>query len=104
MEGAVRLDWIEDIVAVLDAGSISGGAARRNVSQPAFSRRLRTAEEALGVALFDRGARPATARPGVAELGPRLRAAAREIRQLRVELRLAAGRRPRASSSPRSTR
>lgn len=91
MEDAVRLDWIEDIVAVLDAGSISGGAARRNVSQPAFSRRLRAAEEALGVALFDRGARPATARPGVAELGPRLRAAAREIRQLRVELRLAAG-------------
>ena len=84
----MRLDWIEDIVAVLDAGSISGGAARRNVSQPAFSRCLRTAEEALGVA----------------ELGPRLRAAAREIRQLRVELRLAAGRRPRASSSPRSTR
>ena len=88
----MRLDWIEDIVAVLDAGSISGGAMRRNVSQPAFSRRLRAAEEALGVRLFDRGARPAAAHPGVAELGPRLRAAAQEIRQLKVELRLAAGR------------
>ena len=88
----MRLDWIEDIIAVLDAGSIGKGAARRHVSQPAFSRRLRAVEEALGVELFDRQGRPAVARPGVAELGPRLRAAAQEIRQLRVDLRLAAGR------------
>ena len=88
----MRLDWLEDIVAVLDAGSISEAAARRHVSQPAFSRRLRAAEEALGAELFDRTARPARARPGVDALGPRLRAAAQEIRQLRVELRLAAGR------------
>ena len=87
----MRLDWIEDVSAVLEAGSISGGAARRNVSQPAFSRRLRAAEEALGARLFDRTARPARARPGVVALAPRLRAAAREIRQLKVELRLAAG-------------
>ena len=87
----MRLDWLEDIVAVLDAGSISEAAARRHVSQPAFSRRLRAAEEALGVELFDRSARPARARPGVEDLGPRLRAAAQEVRQLRVELRLAAG-------------
>ncbi|MEO0937184.1 MAG: LysR family transcriptional regulator [Pseudomonadota bacterium] len=86
----MRLDWLEDLVAVLETGSLTEAARHRNVSQPAFSRRLRAAEEALGTELIDRGSKPARLRPGIAALAPRLRSAAAEIRQLRVDLRLAA--------------
>ena len=86
----MRLDWLEDLVAVLESGSLTDAARSRNVSQPAFSRRLRAAEDALGTQLIDRGAKPARLRPGIEALAPRLRSAASEIRQLRVDLRLAA--------------
>ncbi|MGR3504009.1 LysR family transcriptional regulator [Pseudaestuariivita sp.] len=86
----MRVDWLEDIVAVLEAGSLTDAARRRNVSQPAFSRRLRAAEDALGTQLIDRSTKPARLRPGLEALAPRLRSAASEIRQLRVDLRLAA--------------
>lgn len=86
----MRLDWLEDLVAVLETGSLTQAARSRNVSQPAFSRRLRAAEEALGTDLIDRGSKPARLRPGIEALAPRLRSAAAEVRQLRVDLRLAA--------------
>lgn len=86
----MRLDWLDDLVAVLEAHSLTEAAHRRNISQPALSRRIRAAEEALGCTLLDRSQKPARLRPGVASLAPRLRNAAAEIRQLRVDLRLAA--------------
>lgn len=86
----MRLDWLEDLVALLESGSLTDAARRRNVSQPAFSRRIRAAEEALGSVLLDRSLKPARLRPGVEALAPRIRAAAAELRQLRVDLRLAA--------------
>ncbi len=86
----MRLDWLEDIVALLEADTLTEAAQRRNISQPAFSRRLRAAEEALGVSLLDRSVKPVRLRPGILALGPRLSAAAGDIRQLRVDLRLAA--------------
>ena len=86
----MRLDWLEDLVAVLETGSLTEAARSRNVSQPAFSRRLRAAEDALGTELIDRTSKPARLRPGIEALAPRLRTAAAEIRQLRVDLRLAA--------------
>ncbi len=86
----MRLDWLEDLVALLDCGSITAAAKARNVSQPAFSRRIKMAEDALGCTLLDRGQKPARLLPTVAVMAPRLRSAAIEIRQLRVDLRLAA--------------
>ncbi|MEM6728704.1 MAG: LysR family transcriptional regulator, partial [Pseudomonadota bacterium] len=86
----MRLDWLEDLVAILESTSLTEAAHRRNVSQPALTRRIRAAEDALGVTLLDRSHKPARLRPGVAALAPRLRSAAVDIRQLRVDLRLAA--------------
>jgi len=45
---------LEDFLAVLDEGGFSRAADRRAVSQPAFSRRIRTLEEWVGAPLFDR--------------------------------------------------
>ena len=59
----MRLEWIEDILAVAENGSFQMACEKRNVSQPAFSRRIRQIEQALGVTLFDRSTRPARLAP-----------------------------------------
>ncbi|MBO6854138.1 MAG: LysR family transcriptional regulator, partial [Marivivens sp.] len=35
-------DWIDDILAVIDAGSFAAASARRNITQSAFTRRIRS--------------------------------------------------------------
>jgi LysR family transcriptional regulator, hypochlorite-specific transcription factor HypT len=54
----MRLEWLEDIVAVIETGSFNAAAARRNVTQPAFSRRIRAIEDYIGTELFDRDRKP----------------------------------------------
>lgn len=59
----MRSEWVEDILAILRAGSFSAAAELRHVSQPAFSRRVRLIEEHVAVELLDRSSRPARLRP-----------------------------------------
>lgn len=51
----MKLIWLEDFLALVQAGSFSRAAALRNITQPAFSRRIRMLEEWLGAELVDRG-------------------------------------------------
>lgn len=83
----MRLEWIEDILAVAEHGSFQAACLKRNVSQPAFSRRIRQIEEALGVALFDRTARPARLAPHVTEQLERMRELSARLRDLSLALR-----------------
>ena len=87
----MRLEWIEDILAVLDSGSLARAAERRLLTQSAFTRRVRLIEENLGATLFDRSKKPVTLLPDVARLEPDLRRAAADLRRLRDRLRVAAG-------------
>ena len=48
------LIWLEDFIAVAEEGGFSRAAERRNVTQPALSRRIKSLEEWLGTALFER--------------------------------------------------
>ncbi|WKE64319.1 LysR substrate-binding domain-containing protein [Gallaecimonas kandeliae] len=50
--------WLEDFMALASCRSFSQAAGRRHVTQPAFSRRIRALEQALGVTLVDRSAVP----------------------------------------------
>ena len=88
----MRLEWIEDILAVAETGSFQAAAERRLLSQPAFSRRLRAIEAALGAELFDRSARPARLKPHVLDQLERLQEAATGLRALGEGLRGAAPR------------
>ena len=36
----MELKWLDDYMALIEAGSFSAAAERRHVSQPAFSRRI----------------------------------------------------------------
>lgn len=50
--------WLEDFVALANTHSFSASARQRHVTQPAFSRRIRALEQALGVTLVDRTTTP----------------------------------------------
>ncbi len=54
----MELKWLEDLLVLLEEGSISRAAARRHVTQPAYSRRIRQLEQWLGVELVDRSTKP----------------------------------------------
>ena len=91
----MRLEWIEDILAVAEHGSFQVACEKRNVSQPAFSRRIRQIEQVLGVELFDRATRPARLSPHVLDQLDRMRELSAGMRDLTVALRDAEGRRRR---------
>ena len=54
----MELKWLDDYIALIETGSFSAAAARRHVSQPAFSRRIQMLEAWLGVTLIDRTRKP----------------------------------------------
>lgn len=54
------LDWLKDFQVLVETGNFSRAADLRNVTQPAFSRRIRALEDWIGTALFERGAQGAT--------------------------------------------
>ena len=58
MEPPVDQKLLEDFLSLCRHRSFSHAAQERNVTQPAFSRRIRALEEWLGVVLFDRTALP----------------------------------------------
>ncbi|WP_261841618.1 LysR family transcriptional regulator [Aliamphritea ceti] len=63
----MELKWLIDFIALVEHGSFSKAAESRFVTQPAFSRRIRSLENWLGVSLVDRDQYPTTLTPtGVA--------------------------------------
>lgn len=83
-------DWLDDVLAVLDAGSFVGAAERRNITQSAFTRRIRAIEDGLGAPLFDRRRKPVELLPALRGQEPALRRLAQDMRALRADLRASA--------------
>jgi DNA-binding transcriptional LysR family regulator len=67
--------WLEDFVKLADEGNFSRAAEARNMTQPAFSRRIRALEEWVGTVLVDRD----THRIALTEAGMAFRVVAEEI-------------------------
>jgi LysR family transcriptional regulator, hypochlorite-specific transcription factor HypT len=59
----MEVGWLEDFISLATTGSFSRSAADRNISQPAFSRRIRALEHWLGTDLIDRSRFPTTLTP-----------------------------------------
>lgn len=68
MSAFENLSLLRTFVAIVESGSISGGARRLRVSQPGLSRQLRTLEERCGTALLRRD----THRMSLTETGRRM--------------------------------
>lgn len=73
-------------VAVLDAGSITGGAAAAGLSLPAASERIRDMEAAHGVRLLERGRRGVTPTEAGESLAHHARLVLQQMARLRGEL------------------
>ena len=87
----MRLQSIEQFIAVVDAGSIRGAARRLNMSQPALSRALQQLEEELGVQLMDRSGRGVTPTAAGSAFLSRARVAEAELRKAAEEAKRAVG-------------
>lgn len=85
----MELNWLEDFLALVDCGNFSRAAEGRNLTQPAFSRRIRALEDWVGAPLFDRATQPVA----LTEAGRRFRPFAdetvRRLLQGRDEARMA---------------
>lgn len=77
----MRLQSIEQFIAVVDAGSIRGAARRLAVSQPALTRSLQQLEEELGVQLMQRSVHGAVLTPAGSAFLARARVAEAELRK-----------------------
>ena len=54
----MELKWLEDFLSLARTGSFSRSAEERHVTQPAFSRRIKSLEIWVGVPLVDRSSYP----------------------------------------------
>lgn len=87
----MELIWLEDFVALTRNGNFSRAASSRNVTQPAFSRRIRALEEWLVVELVDRSTHQITLTPGGKRFAAIAETILREIEHGRREVQEIAG-------------
>lgn len=88
------IEWLEDFLVLSDLSSFTRAAQARNVTQSAFSRRIRSLEDWIGISLIDRDTVP----PRLTMAGHLFRDAAREmVRQLH-DTRIALGHRSKVFS------
>lgn len=83
----MRLEWLEDIVAVMETGSFSAAAERRFLTQPAFSRRIKAIEDYVGTELFDRERKPVRLKPVIESRQDDIRLAIVALKDLVYEFR-----------------
>jgi DNA-binding transcriptional LysR family regulator len=59
----MELRWLQDFLMVAETGNFTRAAERRNTSQAAFSRRIKSLEAWLGFDLIDRSVYPTQLTP-----------------------------------------
>ena len=69
------LHWLDDVLVLLEEGNMTRAAKRRNITQPAFSRRIRSFEQWIGTEVLAR-------QSNAVDINPSLRASEPEIRAL----------------------
>lgn len=79
------LTWLLDFEALAETGNFSRAAEARHVTQPAFSRRIRSLEDWAGTALFVRARQPIVLTEAGQRLRPLLADIARRLEVAREE-------------------
>lgn len=80
------LQVLDDLIAIVEAGSVTDAAALRNVTQPAFTRRLQSIEKMLGIQVIRRGSKPARPSDALLQNIEEIRALAYALRRLQNDL------------------
>ncbi len=86
----MELIWLEDYLELCRTGNFSRAAEGRNLTQPAFSRRIRALEDWAGVTLFDRTA-PVRLTAAGREFQPLAAMLIRRLSDARAHIREVAG-------------
>lgn len=86
---SMELKWLEDFISLANTGNFSRSAEERNVTQPAFSRRIKALEFWLGAPLVDRSTYPTVLTPAGRAFRDVAESMLRQIYQARDELRQA---------------
>ena len=88
----MQLTWLEDFITLAQERSFTRAAELRNVTHPAFGRRIRALEEWAGTPLVDRSGSPVTLTAAGASFLETARQLARNLAQSHEELQRLAGR------------
>ncbi|RXT57027.1 LysR family transcriptional regulator [Bosea sp. Tri-44] len=87
----MELIWLEDYLALAESLNFSKAASARNVTQPAFSRRIRALEDWIGAPLFMRTTHHVALTPAGKYFHNQAEILARSLRQLRRDTLEVAG-------------
>lgn len=87
----MELAWLEDFLEIVATRNFSTAASARNISQPAFSRRIKSLETWVGASLVDRSTYPVHLTSAGNMFLPRCQEMVREMYRLRTDCRNVAG-------------
>lgn len=85
------INWLEDFVCFARTLNFTKAASERNVTQSAYSRRVKSLELWVGTELIDRKTFPATLTPAGEEFLPRAKSMLRSLHRTRDEIRIKMG-------------
>ncbi|WP_108837166.1 LysR family transcriptional regulator [Tateyamaria sp. Alg231-49] len=80
------MQWLDDVLALLEEGNMTRAAARRNITQPAFSRRIRSFEDWLGTPVIDRKTNRIDISPALQSNEVEIRALMSRMKELRTKI------------------
>lgn len=87
----MELQWLEDFLEIAATRNFSTAATARNISQPAFSRRIKSLESWIGADLIDRSTYPVQLTRAGTMFLPGCQRLVREAYRLRTDCRNVAG-------------
>lgn len=82
----MNMQWFEDVLALLEERNMTRAAARRNITQPAFSRRIRSFEDWLGVEVLERRSNSVEINAALANNETEIRAMIARLKDLRQKI------------------
>jgi len=82
----MNMQWFDDVLALLEERNMTRAAARRNITQPAFSRRIRSFEEWLGIDVLDRQSNRVVISPALATNEDEIRSLITRLNDLRTKI------------------
>lgn len=80
------LRCLDDILVLLEEGNLTRAAERRNITQPAFSRRIRAFEDWLGTPILDRQANRVEISEALISNEADIRALVARLREMRTDI------------------
>lgn len=80
------MQWLEDVLVLLEERNMTRAATRQNITQPAFSRRIRSFEDWLGVEVLERKTNRIDINSALATNEGEIRALVAAIKELRTKI------------------